>query len=170
MLSQASITNVNSTAFSFVVGLGATVEAGGVNLRQLRWRYELAGEEDPKGQDTGNHPSPVYTERMIVTGTGQIVGEGANDTARAADYVTRRKALMAAVLVDDGPQTLEFHHGVLAVTFQGDAQVYANVVLLNADPGGDVEDGSHRMSFFNFVWRVDRGAWLTVAGDAVVKI
>lgn len=83
----------------------------------------------------GQWPSFHYPDAMTINTQGRILGVGANDTARAADYFSQRLALVDAVLPPLTVMT-QRHHAVLRVRFDGmsedaDAQV---VVVQNSIP------------------------------------
>jgi len=83
----------------------------------------------------GQWPSYHYPDAMIVNMTGRILGVGASDTLRAADYFAQRLALVDAVLPPLQVLTARYH-AVLRVRFDGmtedaDAQV---VVTQNSIP------------------------------------
>lgn len=75
----------------------------------------------------GQWPTFHYPDAMTIHAQGRILGIGASDALRSADYVTKRLALLDAVLP---PVTIltERHHAVLRVRMDGmtedaDAQV-----------------------------------------------
>ena len=76
----------------------------------------------------GQWPTFHYPDAMTIIAEGRILGIGGSDSARSADYVTKRLALLDAALPPAvGPYTSR-HHGVLRVRMDGmtedaDAQV-----------------------------------------------
>jgi len=66
----------------------------------------------------GEWESFGYSDAMTVAGDGQILGVGANDAARAANYVTQRLALVEAMLPPMGLQTSRIH-AILRVRMDG---------------------------------------------------
>jgi hypothetical protein len=70
-----------------------------------------------------------YPDAMVVVAEGHIVGVGANDTARAANYFAQRLALLDAALPPVTVLTSRIH-GVLRVRFDGMTEdADADVVL-----------------------------------------
>jgi hypothetical protein len=66
----------------------------------------------------GEWESFGYPDAMIVAGDGQILGVGANDSARAANYVSQRLALVEAMLPPMGTMTSRIH-AILRVRMDG---------------------------------------------------
>lgn len=66
----------------------------------------------------GQWPHYVYADAMTIEGIGRVLGVGASDDARAIDYITKRLALLDALLP---PLTLQTSrkHAVLRVRFDG---------------------------------------------------
>ena len=66
----------------------------------------------------GQWPTFTYMDAMTIHAEGRILGIGANDAARSTDYITKRLALMDAIMP---PVTLltSRHHAVLRVRFDG---------------------------------------------------
>ena len=66
----------------------------------------------------GQWPTFHYPDAMTISATGRILGVGATNDARAANYFAQRLALLDAVLPPVGLQTSR-KHGVLRVRFDG---------------------------------------------------
>jgi hypothetical protein len=66
----------------------------------------------------GQWPTFHYADAMSINCQGRILGVGASDSARAANYFSQRLALLDAVLPPVGLQTSR-KHGVLRVRFDG---------------------------------------------------
>jgi hypothetical protein len=78
----------------------------------------------------GQWPTFHYPDAMTIVAQGKILGIGANDTARATDYITKRLALIDGLLPSVGLLTTR-HHGVLRVRFDGMTEdADANVVVV----------------------------------------
>jgi hypothetical protein len=60
-----------------------------------------------------------YPDAMSIIAEGAILGVGANDTARATDYITKRLALIDAVLPPVTGVLTSRIHGVLRVRMDG---------------------------------------------------
>jgi hypothetical protein len=148
--------NVNTTDTVDLLGSGYSVKG-------FEWDYAYGGDEYPKQQDSANHPAHSFARAMTVTLAVQVKGTS------EADYWTKRKALVAAFLVDDGGQTA-YYHGTLKGTPNGQSQLYvrANVTGIAAPHAPD-EAGAFT-STVTVTLRVDRGYWLKVSDNTVVKI
>jgi hypothetical protein len=60
-----------------------------------------------------------YPDAMTIIAEGAILGVGASDAARATDYITKRLALIDAVLPPPSGVYTSRTHGVLRVRFDG---------------------------------------------------
>lgn len=60
-----------------------------------------------------------YPDAMSIVAQGQILGLGANDAARSADYVSKRLALIDAVLPPVSGVLTSRIHGILRVRMDG---------------------------------------------------
>jgi hypothetical protein len=60
-----------------------------------------------------------YPDAMTITMEGTILGVGASDAARATDYITKRLALIDAVLPPPSGVYTVRHHAVLRVRMDG---------------------------------------------------
>jgi len=137
--------------------------AAAYSVKGLEWDYNYGGDEYPKQQNSGNLQAHSFTRAMTVTLAVQVKGSS------ESDYWTQRKALVAAFLVDDGGQT-SYYHGTLTGTPNGQDEMYAhaNVTAIQAPHAPD-EAGAYT-STVTITMRADRGYWLKVADDTVVKI
>ena len=102
-----------------------TVDGSGNHLYPLH-EFNIVTNID-QGQDAkkmaapGQWPRFHYADAMTITAEGQILGVGASDAARATDYITKRLALLDAILpsvASPGLLTAR-HHGTLRVRFDG---------------------------------------------------
>lgn len=133
------------------------------SIKSLEWDYNYGGDEYPKQQDSANHPAHSFARAMTLTLAVQV--KGSNE----ADYWTKRKALVAAFLVDDGAQTA-YYHGTLTGTPNGQSQMYVRVNVTGiAGPHQPDEAGAYT-STVTITMRADRGYWLKTSDDSVAKI
>ena len=133
------------------------------SIKSLEWDYNYGGDEYPKQQDSANHPAHSFVRAMTVTLAVQILG------GSEAGYWTKRKALVAAFLVDDGSQT-SYYHGTLTGTPNGQSEMYANVNVTGISAPHAPDEAGAYTSTVTITMRVDRGYWLKTADDTVVKI
>jgi len=112
-----------------------TVDGSGNHLFPLS-TFEIitnidTGSDAKKMAAAGQWPRYHYADAMTIHAEGNVLGIGASDAARATDYVTKRLALLDAILPPVGLQTTR-KHGVLRVRMDGmteDADTDIVVVL-----------------------------------------
>ena len=114
-----------------------------------------------KLEESGQWDAPGDVTAMAITADALI--SGTSDS----DYWTRRAALMAVLLPNQGSQ-LENVNGTAYVTFSGQSEVYAPIALESLSPPITV-DIPHATAF-HVEWVNDYGYWRAVSGDAVVKL
>lgn len=137
--------------------------AAGHKVRSFEWDYNYGGDEYPKQQDSANHPAHSFARALTLT--LQVFVNGANE----ADYWAKRKALVAAFLVDDGAQTA-YYHGTLTGTPNGQPEMYARVNVTGIQEPHDPDAAGAFSSVVTITMRADRGYWLKVSDDTAVKI
>lgn len=77
----------------------------------------------------GQWPKFHYMDALTVNAIGRILGVGASDAARATDYITKRLALLDALLPPVATLQTSRYHGVLRVRMDGMTEdADANVV------------------------------------------
>lgn len=152
MFTQASVTNLNAATVDL---LGT-----GYGIKSLTWRHETEGDDFPKQQSSGQHEAHQFVRRLTITLVGQLKGSS------AADYWTKRAALMAALLVNQGAQA-GYKHGTIKLTPAGLSQMYADVVLIDIDVPTNVDEPLS--SVYTVSWRCDYGYWCQVSDSSVVK-
>lgn len=153
LFSAATYTNVDANA--------VTLDVAGSFPCTISWKYETAGQELPKQDDSGQHEASAFVRRLLVTVRGQILGD------TEALYWTNRATFAKAFLVADGAQS-SYHHGVLSVTPTGGAAMYLNCVLLSLDMPIDLD--APKASTYVAELRANRGYWRAVSGDAIVRL
>jgi len=158
MLTALSLEPANGSATLNLMGTGYQPKLIGPSWVTDGQPLEKLGESG--GWDTYR---PVRT--MPITLKILVVGTD------AADYITKRAALLAAVLPDAGANTYT-KAGTLKPTFSGVAQVYADVNLLTCDAPLEIdgENSSPRSLTTTVVWECAYGYWRAVSGGAVVKV
>jgi hypothetical protein len=99
-----------------------TVDGSGNHLFPLRvFEIETHIDEGTNAKKMGlpgQWPTFSYPDAMTVHAEGKILGVGASDAARATDYITKRLALLDAILPPVVLLTVR-KHGVLRVRFDG---------------------------------------------------
>lgn len=111
------------------------VDGSGNHLYPLR-EFEITTNIDQpaaakKMAEAGQWPTFHYPDAMSIVAEGEILGIGATDQLRTEDYVTKRLALIDAILPPVGLQTAR-RHGTLRVRMEGmteDADVDVVCVL-----------------------------------------
>lgn len=97
------------------------VDGSGNHLYPLK-RFEIITNIDThdakKMAAPGQWPTFHYPDALTIVAEGNILGIGASDALRATDYITKRLALLDAVLPPVTLQTAR-HHAVLRVRFDG---------------------------------------------------
>src|SRR5262245_5100631 len=88
------------------------------------------GQDAKKMAAGGQWPRFHYPDACTIHGEGNIIGVGANDAARATDYITKRLSFLDAILPPAGLQSTR-HHAVLRVRFDGMTEdADTNVVII----------------------------------------
>lgn len=110
-----------------------TTDGSGNHIYPLR-RFEIITNIDThdakKMGSSGQWPTFHYPDAMTIHAEGSILGFGSSDANRATDYITKRLALLDAVLPPVGLLTSR-HHAVLRVRFDGMTEdADANVVCV----------------------------------------
>lgn len=83
-----------------------------------------------KMQAHGEWPSFTYLGAMTVVAEGRILGVGASDALRSADYVAKRLALVDAILPATTTPLTARSHGFLRIQLDGMTEVAdANAVV-----------------------------------------
>lgn len=99
-----------------------TVDGSGNHLYPLR-DFSIVTNIDQhdakKMSAVGQWPTFHYPDAMIITMEGSILGIGGSDSARATDYITKRLALIDAVLPPPTGVYTTRHHAILRVRFDG---------------------------------------------------
>lgn len=109
-----------------------TVDGSGNHLYPLR-AFDIVtnidqGSDAKKMAAAGQWPRFHYADAMTINAEGNIIGVGGSDAARATDYITKRLALLDAILPPITGMMTSRYHAVLRVRFDGmsedaDAQV-----------------------------------------------
>lgn len=100
-----------------------TVDGSGNHLYPLNG-FDIVTNID-QGQDAkkmaapGQWPRFHYPDAMTIHAEGAILGVGATDAARATDYITKRIALLDAVLPPVSGVLTSRHHAVLRIRMDG---------------------------------------------------
>lgn len=159
-----AITTWSVLGFANVNG-SATVDllGAGYKIKSLEWDYNYGGDEYPKQQAPANHPAHSFARALTLTLAVQVVGSS------ESDYWTKRKALIAAFLVDDGAQTA-YYHGTLTGTPHGQSSMYVKVNVTGIQAPHAPDEAGAFTSTVTFTMRADRGYWLKVSDDSAVKI
>jgi len=148
--------NVNATDTIDLLG-------SGYSIKGFEWDYTYGGDEYPKQQAPANHPAHSFARAMTVT--LEVLVKGSSES----DYWTKRHNLVKTFLVDDGAQTA-YYHGTLTGTPNGQAQMYVKVNVTGINGPHDPDAAGAFTSTVTITMRVDRGYWLKVSDDTVVKI
>ena len=156
-----------STGGSVVFTVAGNATNSGYTVGAMSWDPEFAREEIPQLAKSGQWANWSFIRKQLITLEGDIIGTS------STVYVTNRKNMMGVLLPNQGTNADQEvrNHGTLYVTFTGQSEVYAEVVIdkLTADISTGGGDGP-QSSEYEIALVNDYGYWRATADDSVVKI
>lgn len=161
MFTAMSAESTGGASVTFVTAWpSGSTSAGGIGVSTFSTAIVLKGQPLPVLNESGRADTHAPIDMMVITFAGRIYGTS------DSDYWTRRLALAAALLPDQG-ENVDYLHGRLSVTAPNGTSMYADYHTVGWEPMFDTE--APKVGPYKVTLEVPYGYWRNASGDAAIK-